>query len=453
MSTFIRKCTLTCPADEVFAWHTRPGAFERLSPPWRDVEVVRSSGSISPGSEVELKLRAFGPLSCRWLLRHGELVKNELFTDEQVRGPFRRWQHRHSFIPHSDSLSTMLDEIDYSLPLYARPFSPLFGRELNRLFAFRHARLAADLKLHARWRDKPRKRILVAGSSGFVGSALVPFLSSAGHTVIRLVRREPRSPNERSWNPDAADLSPEVFKDIDVVIHLGGENIAAGKWTEERKARLLSSRFHSTTLLALTIASLEKKPELFIVASGVGFYGDTGVTAPDETIPAGDGFLAQLASAWEGAAQPVDDAGVRLVRLRLGTVLNSGGGALKKMLPAFRAGVGGKLGSGRQRMGWIALQDLVGLVEHTIYTSSLSGPLNAVAPEVITNYEFTKALGRRLRRPTILPAPGPLLRLAFGELADAALLANSAASARKAIASGYSFLFPSIDEALQFEVP
>ncbi len=453
MPTFTRKSTLTCPADEVFEWHTRPGAFQRLSPPWRKVGVVRSSGSIAPGSEVELKLHALGPISLSWLLRHGELVKNELFTDEQVRGPFASWRHRHTFIPHSDSLSTMLDEVDYSLPIFARPLSPLFTRELDRLFHFRHRALAADLQLHARWRGQPRKRVLIAGSSGFIGSALVAFLSSAGHSVTRLVRREPRSPDERRWNPEAADLSPEVFKDVDIVIHLGGENIAAGRWNDARKSRLLDSRFHSTTLLALTLASLEQKPEALIVASGVGFYGDTGVTAPDETIPAGEGFLARLASSWEEAAQPAEDAGIRLVKLRIGTVLNSRGGALQKMLPAFRAGVGGTLGRGKQRMGWIALQDLLGLIEHSIYSSSLSGPLNAVAPEIITNKEFTKALGRRLRRPTIMPLPGFLLRAIFGELADAALLANSAASARKALASGYSFLFPEIDEALAFEVP
>lgn len=452
MPTFTRKSTITCPADEVFAWHTRPGAFQRLSPPWRDVEVARSSGSIAPGSEVELLLRVFGPVRLRWLLRHGELLKNELFTDEQVKGPFKSWQHRHSFIPHSDSLSTMLDEVDYELPLFARPFGSLFTNELQRLFDYRHAVLTSDLRIHARYREMPRKRILIAGSSGFVGSALVPFLSAADHEVFRLVRREPRSPDERFWNPDGVDLSPEVFKGIDVVIHLGGEGIANGSWTEARKAQLRTSRINSTTLLALTIASLVEKPQTVIVASGAGFYGDTGVTAPDETIPAGSGFLAELAAEWEQAAQPVADAGVRLVNLRIGAVLNSRGGALKKMLPAFRLGLGGTLGSGKQRMGWIALQDLLGLIEHAIFTESLSGPLNAVAPEVITNREFTKALGRRLRRPTIFPVPAPLLRLIFGELADAALLANSAASARKAIASGYSFLFPEIDEALGFEV-
>lgn len=441
-----------CPADEVFAWHTRPGALERLSPPWRGVEILRSSGISSPGSEVELRLRVLGPLRLRWLLRHSEFCKNELFTDEQVQGPFKKWQHRHSFIPHSGSLSTMLDEVEYELPLLARPFGALFARELTRVFDYRHATLAADLQLHARFRGMPRKRILVAGSSGFVGSALVPFLSAAGHEVIRLVRREPRSADERFWNPEAADLSPDVFKSIDVVIHLGGENIASGSWTAERKARLVSSRIHSTTLLALTIASLVAKPQTVIIASGVGFYGDTGVAAPDETMPTGSGFLAELAAAWEQAAQPIADAGVRLVNLRIAPVLNCRGGPLKKMLPAFRAGLGGPLGSGKQRMGWIALQDLLGLIEHSIFTESLSGPLNAVAPGLLTNREFTKALGRRLRRPTIFALPRPVLRLLFGELADAALLANSAASAPKAIASGYSFLLPEIDAALAFEV-
>lgn len=453
MTTFTWQSTLTYPAPEVFAWHVRPGAFERFSPPWRQVKVLRSTGSLAPGSEVLLRCSAVGPFNFTWLLRHGEYRPQELFTDEQVKGPFRAWVHRHSFVPHSESLSTMLDEVEFEMPLFFSPLGPLIMRDLRRLFAFRHSVLCTDLALHSRWSKHPRKKILIAGASGFIGSALTAFLSTAGHSVRRLVRRPPTSPDERFWDPVRGEIGPDVFDDIDVVIHLGGESIVSGRWNEERKQRLITSRVQSTRCLAQAIASLTQKPPLMIVASGVGFYGNTGNAAPDESSPQGQGFLAHLAGEWEKAASWVSEHGVRLVTLRIGTVLNSRGGALGKMLPAFRAGLGGRLGHGFQRMSWIALEDLLGLFEHTIFTDSVSGPMNAVAPQIITNREFTAALGRRLKRPTVLPVPAPLLRLLFGEVADEALLANSAATPRKALESGYSFVFPDIDSALTFECP
>jgi len=451
--TFTWQSTLTYPAHEVFAWHTLPGAFERLSPPWRTVRVLRSSGSLTPDSEVLVRCSALGPISFNWLLRHGEYRPQELFTDEQVTGPFRSWVHRHSFIPHRESLSTMLDEVEFEMPLLASPITSLIVRDLRRLFAFRHAVLSTDLLLHSRWSTQPRKRILIAGASGFIGSALAAFLTTAGHSVRRLVRRTPASSDEYFWDPRAREISPNALDDIDVVIHLGGESIVSGRWNAERKARLAASRVESTQFLADALSFKNSKPSLMIVASGVGFYGDTGNDSPDETSPQGRGFLAHLAGEWEKAASWASEHGVRVVNLRIGTVLNSRGGALGKMLPAFRAGLGGRLGSGFQRMGWIALEDLLGLIEHAMYTDSLSGPVNAVAPQVITNREFTSALGRRLKRPTWFSMPAPLLRIIFGELANEALLANSAATPTKALTSGYSFVFPDIDSALLFECP
>ena len=453
MPTFIWKGALTFPVKEVFEWHTRPGAFDRLSPPWRNVRVVRSSGSIAQGAEVLLKLSVVGSLGPLWLLRHGEYKPPELFTDEQVSGPFKAWSHRHTFISNSETISSLVDEVRYELPLIARPCGPLVRAELERLFRFRHAVLASDLFLHSRWRERPRKRILIAGASGFIGSALASFLSTAGHTVTRLVRRPPQSQDERMWNPAAGELSPGALDGVDVVIHLGGESIASGRWTTQKKAHMVSSRVESTKLLSSVISSLRVKPSLFIVASGVGVYGDTGHSAPDESASAGSGFLGDLAVRWEEAAHGASSHGVRVVSLRIGTVLNAKGGALKKMLPAFRAGIGGPLGSGAQRMSWISLQDLLGLVEHTIFTDSLVGPVNAVAPQVVTNREFARALGAAVHRPACLPMPAALVRLLFGELADAALLANSAAYPRKALESGYAFLFPEIGPALNFECP
>lgn len=453
MPTFSWQSCFPYTVSELFAWHTRPGAFARLSPPWRSVKAISAPKSLRPGTEVQLKISALGPLGFSWLLRHGEYREGELFTDEQVRGPFRAWRHRHIFAPLGATQSSLNDEIAYSLPLPAQPLVFIVARDLNRLFRFRHSLLARDLELHARWRALPRKRILIAGSSGFVGKALSAFLSTAGHEVHTLVRRTPVAESEHQWDPAQDSVPQHAIEASDVIIHLGGENIASGRWTAAKKRRLTESRVNSTQALARAIASSSMKPAVFIVASGAGFYGDTGRSLADESGSRGDTFLASLADAWERAALPVAEHGVRVVNLRIGTVLNAAGGALKLMLPAFRAGVGGVLGSGQQRMSWIALQDLLGLVEHAIYTESLSGPVNAVAPQIVTNREFTKALGKHLKRPTILPVPAAVLRLLFGELADAALLSSSAAAPRKALESGYSFLFPDIASALSFECP
>jgi uncharacterized protein (TIGR01777 family) len=276
----------------------------------------------------------------------------------------------------------------------------------------------------------------VSGSSGFVGSALCAFLSTAGHNVIRLVRRPSQSSTERSWNPDSQTLDPSVFDGVDALIHLGGESLVGHRWTPEYKRRIVESRTQSSALLCKTIANLERKPEVVIMASAIGYYGDTGETLVDEISPVGSGFLADTCNEWEASARDNLHEATRLVHLRIGTVLNAAGGALKQMLPIFKLGAGGVLGSGRQYMSWIALQDLLGIFEHAIYTPSMQGAFNAVATEPVTNREFTKTLGKVLHRPTIAPTPAFVLRLAFGEMADAVLLASSRVSPRALVESG-----------------
>lgn len=450
--SFTWESALPHSTQDVFAWHARRGAFERLNPPWRPVSVTSPATSLSDGTTITIKLPIVGPLGLPWTLRHTGVRIGEQFCDEQISGPFRSWRHVHRFLPSGESSSVLRDEISYKPPLAGAAINPFLRAELTRLFRYRHAILASDLRLHARFTGAPRKRILISGSSGFVGSALVAFLETAGHSVRRLVRRTPRDASERQWDPVSGTIDPSAFDEIDAVIHLGGENLFARRWSPQFKALIEESRVRSTRLLCETIASLKRKPEVFICASATGFYGDTGSSVVDERASAGSGFLAETCQAWEDASNQALQGASRLVHLRIGAVLNPRGGALGKMLLPFSLGVGGPLGDGSQYLSWISLQDLLGLFEYALMDATLHGPCNATAPEPVTNKVFTKTLASVLRRPAFLPAPAPVLRLALGEVADALLLSSSRVISSVLRERGYAFEHPTIEDALRFEL-
>ncbi len=450
-SRFSWSSVIPHPQHEVFAWHTRPGAFVRLNDPWRPVVVTRVSNSIAEGAEVSISLPVFGPLAIPWHLKHTRYVHDTEFVDEQISGPFSSWKHTHRFIAQPDACTTMLDDIEYTLPFGCGVANPLLQRELARLFSCRHALLQSDLELHARWSDKPRKTVVMAGASGFVGRALEAFLTTAGHTVIRLVRRAPQTTSERMWDPERGILDPQVFSGVDVLISLSGENIAAGRWTATQKERIERSRVETTKLLARVVSTLPKPLEVAVFASGIGFYGNTGEREVDERSARGAGFLADLSKVWEESAKPIEDSGCRLVTLRLGMVLNATGGALQKMLLPFLCGFGGPMGDGKQWVSWIAMQDLLGIVEHAIYAADVRGPVNVVSPSPCRNREFAKALGKVLKRPALVPAPALALKTIFGEMAQELLLTSARVVPAALIASGYRFVFDDLEQALRFE--
>jgi hypothetical protein len=291
-------------------------------------------------------------------------------------------------------------------------------------------------------------KLLVTGASGLVGSALRERLAAAKHDVWRLDRAAGSAdPKQLRWNPAAQQIPAAVLDGFDAVVHLAGENIAAKRWTAERKAVLRSSRVDATRLLATTLAQLRQRPRTLVCASAVGIYGDRGDELLTESSGAGEGFLAELGRDWEEAVKPAEDAGIRVVHLRFGIILTPRGGALAKLLPMFRAGLGGVIGSGRQYWPWISLDDATGVIEHALFTGDLRGPVNAVAPQECTNREFTAALARALKRPAIVPAPAFALRLALGEMADAALLSGQRVQPAKLLASRYTFQHPTLDAA------
>ena len=291
--------------------------------------------------------------------------------------------------------------------------------------------------------------VLVTGSSGLVGSALIPHLEASGHRVLRLVRTSPKSDLERRWDPDTGELAAADLEGIQAVVHLAGENIASDRWNEAKKNRIRSSREDGTRLLAQVLAELQTPPGVLISASAIGYYGNRGEEILNEESPPGADFLAETCIAWENAARPAADAGVRTVYVRIGIVLSADGGALAKMLFPFKMGVGGVIGSGDQYMSWISLSDLAGIINHALNTETLEGPVNAVSPAPVTNREFTKTLGGALSRPTLFPMPAFAARLAFGEMADALLLSSTRVLPARLQETGYVFQHPELDGALR----
>jgi hypothetical protein len=290
--------------------------------------------------------------------------------------------------------------------------------------------------------------ILVTGASGFIGSALTVRLRNGGHHVVPLWRAANGGEAGPAWNPQAGRIRLEPAGQLDAVVHLAGENIAQ-RWTRAAKARIRASRVDATRLLCEALARMLQPPRVLVCASATGFYGDRGDEVLDERSAAGTGFLPEICQAWEAAADAARQRGIRVAHLRLGIVLARHGGALAKMLPAFRLGLGGRLGTGRQYWSWIALEDLLRVVERALEDNRLSGPVNAVSPTAVTNAEFTQALARALRRPVFLPVPAFAVKLLFGEMGREALLANARVRPVRLADCGFEFRFPKLDEAFK----
>jgi len=293
-------------------------------------------------------------------------------------------------------------------------------------------------------------RIAVTGSSGLVGSAVSGALRGAGHEVVPVVRRPPRAGEDAiRWDPAAGAVDAAGFEGIDAVIHLAGENIGAGRWSAARKAAIRDSRVNGTRMLCEALAGCSRPPGTLVCASATGYYGDRGEERVTEDSPPGNGFLAGVCREWEAACEPASQRGIRVVRLRLGVVLAPRGGALDRMLPLFRLGLGGVLGTGRQYVSWIAIDDLAGVFLHVLEREELKGPVNAVAPRPVTNRELTEALAKALSRPAFLFVPAFALRLAMGEMADELLLTGCRAACMRLEETGYRFRFPEIRRALR----
>ncbi|WP_445165668.1 TIGR01777 family oxidoreductase [Mycolicibacterium sp. Dal123E01] len=435
------------PIDEVFAWHARPGAMQRLIPPWQPMRALTETESLADGRAV-LGL----PGGLRWIARHDPAgydpphqFVDVLSSDGVMTLPPRVigwWRHTHRFSDAGAGTTRVQDEVDTTVP----------GAALRATFVYRHRQLADDLAAH---RDAARAgagqlNVAITGSSGLVGSALTALLTTGGHRVIRLVRHEPVRPDERRWEPSSP--APDLFDGIDVVIHLAGETIA-GRFTDAHRSAIRESRIEPTRRLA-ELAAASRGLRAFVSASAVGIYGyDRGDAMLCEDSARGDGFLADVVADWEAATEPAARAGVRTVCVRTGVVQAARGGTLRLMRPLFSAGLGGRLGSGEQWLSWIGLDDLLDIYYRAAYDDKLSGPVNAVAPNPVRNNAYTKALAATLHRPAVLPVPSIGPRLLLGkqgarELAEA----DQRVLPTTLYGLGHRFRQPLIEDALAHQL-
>ena len=422
--------------DEVFGWHTRPGALARLAPPWQPVQPETEASDVRDGRAV-LAL----PGGLHWVAEHQAdgYDPPRQFVDRVVNQPFATlvaWQHRHNFAEVAPDSTRVTDTVTTAVP----------GFLLRSMFRYRHNQLAEDLAAGARvrrWQPEPAT-VAVTGSSGLVGTAVCALLTTSGHRVIRLVRHTPRSAGERQWNP--TEPAPDLLDDVQVVIHLAGASIA-GRFTDRHKAELRDSRIEPTR--ALSALAAKARARAFVCASAIGYYGnDPGEQILTEESGRGNGFLADLVDNWEAATASV--TGVRTVQVRTGIVQSPRGGTLRLQLPLFVAGLGGPLGSGRQWLSWIGIDDLADIYLRAAFDEALTGPVNAVAPNPVRNSEYTAVLARVVHRPALLPVPALGPRLLLGEQgADELALADQRVRPDRLLALGHHFRHPDLDTALR----
>lgn len=453
MPTLRRRIELPVPAAVAFAWHERPGAFERLTPPWAPVVAEQPPTSLAVGTRVILRA-GIGPIRPRWVAEHVVYDPPHEFRDVQRSGPFALWDHRHRFEDLPGGRSALTDEVTYELPfgrLGRLVAGRIVDRQMDRMFAYRHQRTLADLTAHAQ-QQETTMTVAITGASGMIGRALAAFLTTGGHEVVRMVRRPAQAPDEISWDPQTGTVDVEKLRGVDAVIHLAADPIQPRPLTDAKKHSLRDSRVNGTATIANALASMQDGPRILLSASGSNIYGDRGdEQLTEESAPGTTGLLTEIALEWEAATGPAEDAGVRVVHVRTGIVLDRSATILKTLGTLTRFGGAAPVGTGQQYWPWVSLDDTVGLYHHALTTPSIAGPFNATSPTPVTNEAFTRTLAKVLHRP-VLPvrvprfAPALLLRK---ELADSLLFTSMRMIPLRAVATGYEFRSTDLEAALR----
>jgi uncharacterized protein (TIGR01777 family) len=453
---FVKRVELSSNVEDVFEYHRREGALERLIPPWSSLRVIKKDIDLKDASIVILRLNV-GPIGIRWIAQHSGYIQNRQFQDKMIKGPFRYWLHTHSFVPNEHDNCIMEDRIDYSLPFGIAGidlFNNIVRKNLSQLFYYRHYILKNDMNLYKLVRNNRGKKILITGSTGLIGSALVPFLSTVGdHHVTRMVRPSSTYRNNDSyevkWDPVKGKININKLEGYDIIIHLSGENIF-GRWSDSKKRKLMESRIMTTRLLCDSLVKLKNPPSSLICASAIGIYGDKGIDViTEETPPAGSGFLSVLCQKWEEAAASVKSIGVRLINARFGMILTPKGGMLKKLVEPSIFKIGLRMGSENQYVSWISIEDVLGSILYSIGDSSIRGPVNIVSPNPMKMSDFTKILSNILKNKFIIPITTSTLKPVFGELADYVISSSSFVLPKRLSIAGYRFMNTDLENTLR----
>lgn len=426
---FQLRSELPFPAPLVFSWLSQ----QYPLPPW-----LKSHEKVSDSS-IHTEMHR-GIFHCKWLLERK--IKNFTTTTFQQQGPFAFWQHW-TRVQDLGENSALEDEVFYSLS----KVYPWIDRWVPQIVQYQQEKIKRDLAIYQSYPKQP-KRILLSGASGLVGRAIADFCRLAGHQVV-VLRREGRNQDSIVWDPGSGNADIQDFEGFDAVIHLAGENIAKGFWTERKKKRIFQSRSRDTWLLSQLFCRVKHPPKVFLGASAVGIYGNRSEVLDESSSP-GSGFLADVCMHWEKATQSMEERGIRVVHARLGYVLSAKGGLLSEMLPLFRLGLGGKIGKGDQMMPWVSLEDVVGAFYHLLQREEIVGAVNIVSPGPVSQALFAKKLGNRLHRPCFATIPSWCL---LGEKARELLLSSACVLPKKLIETGYVFSDPTLDSVLERNIP
>ncbi len=444
--TFKFETHLPIAKKEAFEWHKRPGMLERLSPPFVNMKLISKNSRLKLDDIAHFKLMLFSDIGLDAYFKITEYVEGESFTDVQVKGPFNFWQHHHNFKEVDSNNCVIEDEIIFRVPLdsfLGAMINSKIAKRLDHIFNYRKQVLLNDIDFASRYPQK-KLHILMTGAGGLIGTALSTFLKTMGHLVVPITRQLQANEKAIFWDIENQMISQDDLEDFDAVIHLAGENVG-GVWTDSKKEKIFKSRVHSTRLLVNTLNKLEKPPKTFICASGGNYYMQSKDSIEDD--PEGRGFLTHVIKEWEEEACKYKHG--RTTLMRTGVVLSPKGGMLKKLLRSYELGLGAKLGSGKNHLSWISIDDIVYQYYHILMTSSIEGPVNLTSPEAITSEQFSKSLAKTLKRPLFLKLPKGLIESIFGQMAKETILSDFIIKPKKLLESEGKFYYPNLEYALK----
>ena len=453
---FVHKAKFDANKKQIWDWYNSDGAFRRIMPEWEGIQPI-NAGRLVDGDETIFKVK-MGPLRQKWVARHHSVVPGESFADRMIKGPFGAWNHHHEFESSSGQMTSVIDNVEYKLPLHiftgwSAGFTVL--PRMKQMFEFRSVRVANDLKQIQATDKLSRQRILVSGSTGMIGLQLCAFLEAAGHDVHRLLRPSTKLPSDVDsskvveWNDLTGEILEGDMNGFDSIIHLAGAGIGDKRWSKKRLKLIRDSRIIPTENLAKIVAGLENPPKKMLCSSAIGFYGNRGTEVLDENSSAGNDMLSDLCKDWENASNAAKDAGINVIHLRTGIVMSPLGGALAKLLLPAKMGAGGPVGGGKQMQSWISLDDEIYAIHHLMMKEDSEGVYNLTAPNPVSQKQFAKTLGKVLRRPAFAPLPGFVIKILFGQMGKKLVLEGQDVRPNRLLESGYEFTHSELESCLR----